>query len=641
MLNYALIGLVAIAVLLIVNYDILFSSDGRQNIPALGTYKMMLYGLIVYYATDAMWGIFYDLKMINCLYWDTVLYFIIMAANVMLWTRYVVQYLAEERLFGRILSYIGQVFFGAVVIMIICNFFAPVFFWYDRSGEYYAGIGRDLQLFFQITLLLLTSVYALKDKYNVDKFTQKRYRAIFQFGLIVGILLIIQLAYPLLPLYSIGFMLGTCLIHTFVFKEELEKYRLVMLESMEKAEAQEKLSQAKGDFLSNVSHEVRTPINTFLGMNELILRECEDKNIISYAENAQTAGKTLLGLVNDILDYSIIEAGKIEIIPVEYDLSAMLKDLANMVYKLAADKGLELSLVFDSKIPKYLVGDVVRIKQVIRNILTNAVKYTDEGSIVFSVIFRTIEEDRILLIVSVNDTGVGIRPEDQDRLFDKFERIDRNHNRNVEGIGLGLPIAQRLLKMMGSLLHVESVYGAGSTFYFRLEQKVVKWEPLGDFKAPGNSSLNERKTYHEKFTAPEARILAVDDNTMNLVVFQKLLKKTQVQIDIANNGDEALLLAQNKEFDAIFLDYMMPDKNGIETLHELRENGEGPNAHTPAICLTAEAISGAREKFIEAGFNDYLAKPVDCGKLEDMLINYLPKEKVHMSQEAEADGAGI
>ena len=417
-----------------------------------------------------------------------------------------------------------------------------------------------------------------------------------------------------------------------------KKERDALIDISERAVA---ASEAKSSFLSNMSHEIRTPINAVLGMNEMILRECEDDNILSYAENIQTAGDTLLGLINDILDFSKIEAGKVEIIPVEYDLSTVLNDLVNMVQARANDKGLSITLDFDRETPKLLCGDEVRVKQVITNILTNAVKYTEKGSVTFSVHYeRTEDPDSVVLIVAVKDTGIGIKSEDMGKLFTEFERIEEKRNRNVEGTGLGMAITQSLLGLMGSSLQVKSTYGLGSTFYFRLVQKVVKWEPLGDYEASYHAMIQSRQKYHEKFTAPEALVLVADDNPMNLMVFKSLLKQTRIKIETAGDGDEGLLMAQNKKYDVIFLDHMMPKKDGIETLHELRSQAGGPNIDTPAVCLTANAITGAREQYIEAGFDDYLTKPIDSGKLEETLLAYLPKEKIQAADDTEADNTG-
>ncbi len=419
-------------------------------------------------------------------------------------------------------------------------------------------------------------------------------------------------------------------------KEKQERDALINLS--ERAFA---ASEAKSSFLSNMSHEIRTPINAILGMNEIIIRECGDANIISYAESIRTAGNTLLGIINDILDFSKIEAGKIEIIPVEYDLSSLINDLVNMIQHKADDKGLALSLEFDKGLPKMLYGDEVRIKQVITNILTNSVKYTEKGIVTFSIGFKRVEAeaDSVILLVSVKDTGIGIKPEDMKKLFAEFERIEEDRNRNVEGTGLGMAITKNLLHLMKSSLKVESIYGLGSKFSFELKQKVIKWEPLGDYEASYKAGLKERKRYREKFTAPTARVLMVDDNSMNLMVFKNLLKQTQIKIDTAISGDEGLRLTQSNKYDVIFLDHMMPDKDGIETLQELRAQEQNPNCRTVAVCLTANAISGAREKYIAAGFDNYLTKPINPDKLEEMLLEYLPAEKVEAASKDDADVA--
>ena len=389
-------------------------------------------------------------------------------------------------------------------------------------------------------------------------------------------------------------------------------------------------NQAKSAFLANMSHEIRTPINAILGMNEMVLRECEDTRILDYSQIIRKAGNTLLGIVNDVLDFSKIESGKLDIFPVTYVLSSMLDEILSMISNRVEEKGLELHLETDRMIPGTLEGDEIRLKQIITNLLTNAVKYTENGSISLSLGYEDIigDDENILLKVSVKDTGIGIRHDDMDRLFAKFERIEEKRNRNIEGTGLGLNITNSLLAMMGSGLHAKSTYGEGSEFFFDVKQKVVSREPLGDYN-PYSGVI--RSTYENnvtRFFAPSAEILVVDDNPMNLEVFKNLVKRTQIMTDTADGGDEGLALCRNKKYDIIFLDHMMPEKDGIETLKELREKEDDPNASTPVICLTANAITGAREFYISAGFDDYLTKPINADRLEEMLLVYLPEDKV-------------
>ena len=310
-----------------------------------------------------------------------------------------------------------------------------------------------------------------------------------------------------------------------------------------------------------------------------------------------------------------------------------------MIYfkKRADDKGLEFIVLADEKLPSELFGDEIRIKQIITNILTNAVKYTEKGSVTLQVTFQKKSEDKILLRISVTDTGIGIKEEDMDKLFSAFERIEEKRNRTIEGTGLGMNITQKLLTMMKSTLKVQSVYGRGSTFSADIEQKVLNWEPLGDFAESYKNSLTQRQKYQEKFTAPDAKILVVDDTPMNLTVVKGLLRQTKVQIETAESGAECLNLVEKKHYDIIFLDHRMPNMDGVETLAAMKEMPTNKNVETPVISLTANAISGAREQYIAAGFQDYLTKPIDSAKLEQMMIKYLPPEKVKITSGEEVE----
>lgn len=400
-----------------------------------------------------------------------------------------------------------------------------------------------------------------------------------------------------------------------------------LAEAVEQANA---ANAAKTQFLSSVSHEIRTPINAVLGMDEMILRESREPQIRHYAMDIQNSGRTLLSLINDLLDSSRIDSGKMEIIPVEYELSSMLNDLVNMTAVRANEKDLAFTVNVDSAIPHVLFGDDTRIKQCALNILTNAVKYTESGSVTMNVGFRKLDEEQIALSVSVKDTGIGIKEEDIDKLYVPYERIEEERNRGIEGTGLGMNIVLALLAMMDSKLDVESVYGEGSTFSFEITQKVEKWEPIGDFTEMYRRSVETTENYHETFRAPEARILVVDDTRMNLTVFKGLLKATEVQIDTAESGKEALSLVRKYSYDLIFLDQRMPGMDGIETLRRMKHLYDNKNHGVPVIMLTANAVAGAREKFLEEGFDDYLTKPINGKKLERAILERLPQEKVHI-----------
>lgn len=384
-------------------------------------------------------------------------------------------------------------------------------------------------------------------------------------------------------------------------------------------------NKAKSEFLANMSHEIRTPINAILGMNEMILRESEDDNIRDYSENIQIAGKTLLSLINSILDFSKIEDGKMEIIPVRYDLASMLHNIVNSIIERAKSKDLEFIVDIDENLPSELYGDDVRITQVIMNLLTNAVKYTEKGSVKLSVRDAGRDIEGITLAVSVSDTGIGIKEEDRDKLFESFERLDKERNRNIEGTGLGMSIVTRLLKMMGSKLNVHSVYGEGSEFSFLLKQKIEDPKPMGNYGL--RLSRSDDQKVERYLYAKGAKILVVDDNEMNLKVAKSLMKRSGIVPDLAASGREAIEKIKEKKYDIVLLDHMMPKMDGIETLNILREENLLSD-ETVVIALTANAVVGAKESYLAAGFNDYLSKPIDVIKLEEELMKYLPQNIV-------------
>ena len=377
-----------------------------------------------------------------------------------------------------------------------------------------------------------------------------------------------------------------------------------------------------------MSHEIRTPINAVLGMNEMILRESKDERIIAYARNVESAGRNLLSIINDILDFSKIEAGKMEIVAAPYKLSSVLNDLSNMITFRARSKDLAFHVDVDETIPDNLNGDEVRVRQIVTNVLTNAVKYTMEGSVTLTVRAERKEEGKITLVLEVKDTGIGIKEEDIGKLFTKFSRVDLKQTNTIEGTGLGLTITENLLLLMQGDIRVSSVYGEGTTFTIRIPQGVVSEEAIGDFHQRFEEGLKNTESYQESFRAPEAHVLVVDDTELNLVVIEGLLKTTEVKLDTAGGGEEALRLTKDTPYDLILLDQRMPHMSGTEALQYIRAQDGGCNRETPVICLTADAVQGARERYLEEGFSDYLSKPVDGHALEATLIKYLPPEKI-------------
>lgn len=387
------------------------------------------------------------------------------------------------------------------------------------------------------------------------------------------------------------------------------------------------INKEKTLFISNISHEIRTPINAILGMDEIILRESKEEDIKEYAYNIRSASKMLLCIINDVLDYSRIESGRMEIIPVEYDVISMLDDICNIIEIRLREKNLGFRIKVDPNMPKRLYGDELRIKQVIINILTNAVKYTEEGGIRFLIDVASADENEVAMKVSVVDTGIGIKEEDLPHLFDAFSRFDERRNRNVEGAGLGMSIVLRLLEQMDSKLEVQSEYGVGSTFTFTIHQKIVDKETIGVYKKARRAQGEQEEEDTALFIAPEAKILVVDDNIVNHKVMKLLLKRTGICPDSAHNGEECLRMIQEQKYDILLVDYLMPGMDGLETLQAIRELGDAYK-ELPVIAMTANSMSGAREKYLNAGFIDYLEKPINAKVMEETLLKYLPSDRV-------------
>ena len=395
-------------------------------------------------------------------------------------------------------------------------------------------------------------------------------------------------------------------------------------------------NEAKSQFLANMSHEIRTPINGILGMDSVLLKECHDENLREYAKNIQSAGQSLLSIINDILDISKIESGKMEILTIRYQLFSVLNDCYNLTKIKLQNKPVSFIMQINEKLPSWLYGDEVRIRQIINNFLSNAVKYTKEGNITFELDFEEKTDEQILLVITVRDTGIGIKEEDLGKLFESFTRIEEKRNRNIEGTGLGLNLTKNLVNLMGGEVFAESTYGKGSCFTAKIPQKIADAKPMGDFGKRYQQYLSTSDDDKLSFLAPDAKILVVDDVTMNLKVVEGLLKATKIQIDTAVSGSECLECVKTTPYQMIFLDHMMPEMDGLETLEHMKNLADNPNAQTPVIMLTANAIVGAKEEYIEAGFTDYLTKPIRETELLEMILKYLPEELV-----CENGGQGI
>ena len=414
----------------------------------------------------------------------------------------------------------------------------------------------------------------------------------------------------------------------FLIEDDTEN-RYLLNELSSAKNAADAANSAKSNFLASMSHEIRTPLNSVLGMNEMILRTTDDEQLIEYADNIKQSGDTLLALINDILDFSKIEANKMDIFETEYDPHKLLRDCCNSFLQPLEEKHLKMSINCDEDIPSALYGDMRHINQVLSNIVSNAIKYTKEGGITITMSCGKTGA-ACDLTIKVADTGIGIDREDIGRLFDAFRRVNEEENATIQGTGLGLAITKELISLMHGEISVESTPGVGSCFTFTVPQVIVNPAPAGKFvKEPTVGAYR----YEESFTAKDANILVVDDVKMNLKLIVALLKKTLVNVETALGGREAIKLCRNNKYDLILLDHRMPEPDGVETFRIISK--EGVNTDTPVIMLTANALSGAEEEYMQMGFADYLSKPVRGADLEAKLIKHLPQDKVNRKNKGE------
>lgn len=430
----------------------------------------------------------------------------------------------------------------------------------------------------------------------------------------------------LMPEICIGFAAAAIAVMMLYFALQTpDPYALMnTLEELEKAKAElEETSKAKEDFLRHISHEMRTPVNSMLGMNSMILRKSFDKQITEYAETAEISGKKLLHLIDNILDYTQLSSGNVSLNCADYEVSEFFEQLIYQSSEFASCKGLELVTDISEEIPCKLKGDLPRIQQIIENLISNAIKFTDEGTVTLSAYHMPSGEEHIKLIISVTDTGCGISAEDIQKMSGSFIRLDEKKNADVDGAGLGLSVTKLLLALMKGRLEIESTPDKGSTFTVEIMQKITDKSPMGIL----NPLSHDRHAETHSFTASDSDVLIVDDSSVNLFVLHEFLKQFGIHADTANSGNECFEMATKKKYDIIFLDHMMPEPDGIAVMKMIRSTSGCASCGSDIIVVTANAVTGAREQYLSEGFTDYISKPVDFDILSRILLRYLPEDK--------------
>lgn len=640
-MTYSIIGILAGVILLIINRDILWSNGSKEFTVTDRHYHSFLIGVLIYYLTDAFWGILDAHRLTALQFADTTIYFIAMAAGVMLWTRYVVSYLEEKNVFGRILYDVGIVFLVLELFALAINLVYPIMFWFDETGAYHAGGARYITLAIQILLFFLSSVYTLSITRRTEGTVRKRHLTIGLFGIAMVALIALQIAFPLWPFYAMGYMLGTCVLHSFVVENEKEDYRKELEDALERERIQleeltenrealkdalaaaEKANDAKTTFLSNMSHEIRTPMNAIIGLNNIALNEptASDK-VKEHLQKIGDSAQHLLGIINDILDMSRIESGRLVIKSEEFSFARCLEQVNTIAASQCSDKGLHYECRINGRIDDYYIGDAMKLKQVLINILGNAIKFTPEGgSVDFTIDEVTRFENHTTLRFVIADTGIGMSESYLPRIFDPFSQEDSSSTSKYGSTGLGMPITKSIVELMNGSIEVESQKGVGTTFTVTLTMK----EAARDLVKIEDNDLNPR----------EMRVLAIDDDPIALEHARIILGQVGIGCDTAESGEEGLekvkvLHGRRANYDLIIIDWRMPEMDGLETARQIRAIA---GHDTPIIILTSFNWDDIAEEAMEAGVDSFVPKPLFAGSVLDEFREVFRRKNEHLIRE--------
>ena len=633
-MTYSIIGILAIIVLIITNRDALWITGGAKATHIQRIYRGFLLAVMSYYITDALWGILEAHRLTTLLFIDTTLYFAAMATAVLLWTQYVIAYLESGTSFDSMLRYAGWSFFGFEIIVIVLNIFLPVMFWFDENGGYHAASMRHVTLGVQILMFLLTSFYTFRITLRTEGKIRRRNLTIGLFGVAMTALIILQIIYPLWPFYAMGYMVGTCLLHSFVMEDEKEEYRHELEESLRREHIQkeelsesrtalqealataEQANRAKTAFLSNMSHEIRTPMNAIIGLNNIALNDptASDK-VKVYLEKIGGSAQHLLGIINDILDMSRIDSGRMTVKSEEFSFAKALEQVNSMISGQCRNKGITYDCHLTGHIDDYYIGDAMKLKQVLINILGNAVKFTPEGGTVTFVIEEGPRFDgKAILKMIISDTGIGMSKDFLPHVFEAFSQEDSSTTSKYGSTGLGMPITKSIVELMNGNISVDSEKGKGTTFTVTV--------PLGE------SGKQDVEVEGGDLKHRNMSVLVIDDDPIALEHAEIILGQVGISCETAESGWEGIdkiriRHARGEDYNLILIDWRMPEMDGIETTRHIRSV---VGQDTPIIILTSFNWDDIADEALEAGVDTFVPKPLFAGSVLDEFREALRKK---------------
>ena len=661
---YSVIGILAFIVLFITNRDFFLqscrsSASAGEEQPYKRLYRFFLFGVLGFYLTDALWGILDSYKLTGLLYVDTSIYFFAMSVALLFWTRYVVSYLNTANHFGTLVHVFGNVFISLEIAAIVANVFFPVLFWIDENGTYQAGPARHASFAVQALLFLLISLHILYVAYVSEGATRRHYLAIGLFGITMVIFIAAQIVYPLLPLYAMGYMIGTCFIHSFVVEDGKDVYRNELEKALERemkhlqemkdgrkalkealAVAQN-ASKAKTAFLSNMSHEIRTPMNAIIGLNSIAMEEPSASDAVKeHLAKIQSSAHHLLDLINDILDMTRIESGSMEIKNEDFSLADCLVYVNNIIGSQCKEKGLSYECSTKGTVDGCYRGDAVKLKQVLINILGNSVKFTPEGgSIRLTVEEKSRFNGQVTLVFVTSDTGIGISEEFLPHIFEAFSKEDSSMTSKYGSTGLGMAITKSIVDRMSGQIEVKSRKGEGTSFTVT----ITFAESSGDGQNIGKSdntapvqpvavAKDENSRTEELADLKGRHVLLAEDMEINAEIVVMLLNRHNIEVDVAQNGKLAVQAFTEHpagHYDAILMDMRMPEMDGLEATRCIRSSGRPDAERIPIVALTANAFDEDVKRSLQAGLNAHLSKPIE----PDILLRMLGK-LIHAAESA-------